>query len=656
MMTVPGPSPPPPASRPTPQRPRQAARSFAAAVVAPVPAVVAPLPSTSRLLTAVNSVRAVLRVKRAITAGSAPKIFCIHGTPGNARGVREVMEARGWTRNEDNASEEFVLKWADSAVKINYDTLHRVQAVNHFRGNGVLTTKAGLAESVDGAKWRLDVDPDSFFPRCYILSRDEGLGDFVDFVRFAAAEAVLKLFLKRVVGGAGVDDRARAVTDEMANVAVDVIEGRLLVREGAVADDDAGGDGDLQRAVIKRREAGAEMLVSNQVLFPRRKDEAAAVAGRRSTRPTTAAASNGASSATAAPSTRPSTASSQRPVPPNIVLDPGFVMRQQQSSSTTTATSSSALLPEASSQPSTSRAALLAQAAALPQLSGRALEEKAREMLRRVRVGDPQADLRGDHNAWIVKPVGKSRGRGIECFASLHDITEYITGTEERYVAQKYIENPLLVKGRKFDLRVWVTVTSWNPLVCYEFAECYVRFCQPGFTLDSWDDKFMHLANNAVQKYGPEFDTDKEFDHNIWHIDDLARWFEQTGRGDFGEVRESVTDLILTSLKLGEHVVQDHECAFELYGFDVMLDDRLTPWLIEINENPSLETESPVLAGLVPKALDDLIGFVVDPATRKTPNLAGTGRWRLISDPSAKKVAHKVTHGVELCVKGEKKK
>lgn len=653
-MTMPGPT--PPAPRPTPPRVSRA-KSFTAAA-APPPAAPRPrdhrpppIPGSSRLLGAVGAVRAVLRVKKSFVSGNIPRVFCIHGTPGNARGVKEVMERRGWTRNEDNASDEFVLKWADSAVKINYDSLNRVQAVNHFKGNGVLTTKAGLAESVEGAKWRLDVDPDSFFPRCYILSRDEGLGDFVDFARFAAAEAVLKLFLRRVAAGGGgagtgLDPRARAVTDEMANLAVDVIEGRLLAREGAVADDDAGGDGELQRAVMRRREASAELLVGNPVLFPRRKDDAAAVAGRRTKRPTTAA-----SPLTAAPSppppsgsSRPVTASSSRTVPPNIVLDPAALA------------AAAAAAPAGPATGPSSRAGALAQAAALPPLSGRALEEKARDVLRRVRAGDPQADLRGDHNAWIVKPVGKSRGRGIECFASLHDITDYITGTEERYVAQKYIENPLLVKGRKFDLRVWVTVTSWNPLVCYEFGECYVRFCQPGFTLDSWDDKFMHLANNAVQKYGPEFDTDVEFDHNIWHIDDLARWFEQTGRGDFAEVRASVTDLILTSLKLGEHVVQDHECAFELYGFDVMLDDTLTPWLIEINENPSLETESPVLAALVPKALDDLMGFVIDPATRKTPNLIGTGRWRLISDPDSKKIAHKVTHGVELCVKGEKKR
>lgn len=104
-------------------------------------------------------------------------------------------------------------------------------------------------------------------------------------------------------------------------------------------------------------------------------------------------------------------------------------------------------------------------------------------------------------NIWILKPAGKSRGRGIRCLNDLEQIREYTTGEETQvraagkgvmrelvlsthdavpqWVAQKYIENPLLVYKRKFDIRQWVLVTSWNPLVVwmYRVRGCCRRRC-----------------------------------------------------------------------------------------------------------------------------------------------------------------------------------
>ena len=57
-----------------------------------------------------------------------------------------------------------------------------------------------------------------------------------------------------------------------------------------------------------------------------------------------------------------------------------------------------------------------------------------------------------------------SRGRGIKTFNDIQEILEYIVGYEISWVAQKYIERPLIIKKKKFDIRQWALWTDFKPL------------------------------------------------------------------------------------------------------------------------------------------------------------------------------------------------
>lgn len=73
------------------------------------------------------------------------------------------------------------------------------------------------------------------------------------------------------------------------------------------------------------------------------------------------------------------------------------------------------------------------------------------------------------------------------------------------FIIQKYLERPLLIFKRKFDIRVWVCLTQEHDL--YFFKEGYLRTTSSEFSIDvaNVDNAFVHLTNNAVQKHSEHY-------------------------------------------------------------------------------------------------------------------------------------------------------
>lgn len=69
-------------------------------------------------------------------------------------------------------------------------------------------------------------------------------------------------------------------------------------------------------------------------------------------------------------------------------------------------------------------------------------------------------------------------------------------------MVQRYIHNPYLVGGKKFDLRIYALVLSFMPLRVYLYREGFARFTNARFSLNREDlsNTFVHLTNHAVQK------------------------------------------------------------------------------------------------------------------------------------------------------------
>lgn len=113
-----------------------------------------------------------------------------------------------------------------------------------------------------------------------------------------------------------------------------------------------------------------------------------------------------------------------------------------------------------------------------------------------------------------------SRGRGIRCFNNLYDISDYCLGRDVQFVVQKYIEHPLLVEGRKFDIRQWVLIQDFNPPKIWFYDECYMRFCGDEFSLDNIYNRHIHLTNNSIQKFNKKLDISK----SMWTMKEFAEY------------------------------------------------------------------------------------------------------------------------------------
>lgn len=215
---------------------------------------------------------------------------------------------------------------------------------------------------------------------------------------------------------------------------------------------------------------------------------------------------------------------------------------------------------------------------------------------------------------WIMKPIGKAQGKGIFLFSKLSQINEWKKDHRwkpdnpqaEAYVVQRYLENPLLIGGKKFDLRIYALVTSYQPLVVYLYRSGFARFASFRYNTSQKNlgDNYVHLTNVAVQKTGPGYDAGAGCK---WPLRSLklyliGKFGVQATDRLFLEIQELVINSLLAVQKI---MINDKHC-FEMYGYDILIDEALKPWLIEVNSSPSLTADTPQDYELKFGLLDDL--------------------------------------------------
>lgn len=217
---------------------------------------------------------------------------------------------------------------------------------------------------------------------------------------------------------------------------------------------------------------------------------------------------------------------------------------------------------------------------------------------------------------WIMKPACKAQGKGIFLVTHLNQINQWKNtlkgGIEnfvnETYVVQKYIMNPLLVGGKKFDMRIYALVTNYKPLTVYLYRTGFARFTHARYSNSDLNNQFIHLTNVAVQKTCINYDN---VTGGKWNLRNLKLYlYSKYGKDTIDVLFSRVQDIIVKSLLSVSGVIVNDKHSYELYGYDIIIDDKLNPVLLEVNANPSLTSNTPEDNKLKVDMLDDMLTIV----------------------------------------------
>nr|XP_042138620.1 tubulin polyglutamylase TTLL6 isoform X2 [Peromyscus maniculatus bairdii] len=214
--------------------------------------------------------------------------------------------------------------------------------------------------------------------------------------------------------------------------------------------------------------------------------------------------------------------------------------------------------------------------------------------------GDLQTYSRSRKNkTYICKPDSGCQGKGIFITRTVKDIKP-----GEDMICQLYISKPFIIDGFKFDLRVYVLVTSCDPLRVFVYNEGLARFATTSYShpcTENLDEICMHLTNYSINKHSSNFIQDAHSGSKR-KLSTFNSYMTLHGY-DVEQIWRAIEDVIIKTLISAHPVIKHnyHTCfpshtlisaCFEILGFDILLDRKLKPWLLEVNHSPSFSTDS----------------------------------------------------------------
>lgn len=230
-------------------------------------------------------------------------------------------------------------------------------------------------------------------------------------------------------------------------------------------------------------------------------------------------------------------------------------------------------------------------------------------------------------NLWIAKPAYGMDGTGLRIFNDIRQLKRFLQAVENDWVVQKCIERPLLINNRKVSMRTWMLVTDSFDVFIHR---------QPHFLISSEDYEMtgehiadgetgynryvrrIHFTSSSVQQESNNFG--EQYLGNIMYLADMKKHLQQdtTIPPDSLEsvllprVRKILADSVRGCMMRLREGVKGRRC-FEIFSADFVIDEDLRPWLIDISENPCLDTPTDTHEALVDGMIRQAVSLAIDP-------------------------------------------
>eukprot|EP00055_Hartaetosiga_balthica_P015482 m.91647 g.91647 ORF g.91647 m.91647 type:complete len:447 (+) comp8877_c0_seq6:158-1498(+) len=243
---------------------------------------------------------------------------------------------------------------------------------------------------------------------------------------------------------------------------------------------------------------------------------------------------------------------------------------------------------------------------------------------------------------WINKPVGRNQGKGITLVTDselfLKELQEEDKKASVRKsgmerIIQSYLPNPLLLNGRKADIRCYMFIANNTPsLVMYH--DGYIRLSLSDYS-DDYSNLGSHLTNQYVQKKNEDYAS--LMDESTWSMNQLDVYLQSdeginavnesarpklqdpTYKMEEGGQQTWVASFLVPRMK--EIMIHCYKAArvflekdvgyFDVLGFDFIIDDMLNVWLIEINVNPALHIRTQACKSVIPTMISSVLDIML---------------------------------------------